>query len=463
MRTLHNTMRVIVILLLVISNQVHGYQKPRLFVNTLQQNYYNINVNHLPNFINDKQVESHLINQVGRKLSAQFDVDEIILPDFIEVKINGIYATRMARPSASIVNNRDLQASIISSISRDWSSVQRIWTVDIQVLSPSGIVFSNRIEQILMPYSVTPYLTQMRWLDKQEFASTFLLLVDKTLENNTLKNKSIRLGSDQLINNVVEKEIPGFKTHILTLNGPLLKSQKASLALDTDEQRLIGLNLINSRWKLPSDFDLDDKSKKILEEIMVELPEGSIKRGSIRKGVFSVWQSHELKVLHSQISIKTDEGYKTAPDFVGLFNKENEPKGRFYYFKQETREYDQIKRNRDPNAFGWGENHYLQGELNGSFYIIEFNELTGTVTFKDEYATEAILVLHNINPASRSFAGIMMNKGKKKILFRAKRNRDIDATDAEWYALFSQAQASQQSLRDYTQLFTLLFFAISAN
>ena len=266
------------------------------------------------------------------------------------------------------------------------------------------------------------------------------------------------------MNNLIETNIPRFKTSIFTANGAYILGGNVSFAVDGKEERLVSFNYSNRGWRARANENFDEQSAVVLEKVMGNAPSGKIVRTLMRNGTFSFSDTLQRRVRYDRIYFESKAGAQTAPDFLQLYEGEKLT-GRFYFFSKQNNDGPELFPfpYRDDGTFGWGDMHFLQGEFNNKFYVVEFDEQLGLITFMSETETEAIILLQNLNPNSRMFGGLALSGDNTRITVKNTLRPNIDAQDAEWYGLFTKADADEKSLEAYAQLYALLFFALASN
>jgi hypothetical protein len=133
----------------------------------------------------------------------------------------------------------NLEVQLLSLLTKGVSSYNKSWVFELIIQSPDEVILAKRIEYNLEPYTVTGYLTQVRWLSQQEFANFFLASIDELLGTNPLRPNPIKLGNDQYVNNLIESNIPQFKTNILSANGAYIAGGNSAYAIDGKEERIL--------------------------------------------------------------------------------------------------------------------------------------------------------------------------------------------------------------------------------
>ena len=437
-------------------------QGPRISIENVYHQFNNVSANHFPNYFSNTQVETYILNETTRRLALHFNASRVVPPVFVEVARDDRYGRRRNIVTVPEASEFDLFVSILSIISKDPSSLNKTWTFDIQVRSATEVVLSKRVEHLLEPYTATGHLTQVRWLSQQEFAAFFLTAVDELLDNMPLRSNPIKLGNDQYINNLIDSNIPGFQTQLLTVNGGFVTGSNVGYAIDGKNERLSAFTYSNRGWRARNKEDFDQRSKEVLQIVMGAEPQGEVARTLIRNGMFTTDKGSQLRLRYDRITFRSGREFQSAPDFIQLYEDEK-LSGRLYFFSKPNEDPLALYGYRDEGSFGWGDRHYLQGELNNKIYIVEFDEQLGVVYFMSETETEAIVLLQNLNPLSRSFGGLLLSANNRRILLKASTSADVNAEDAEWYALFTKPETTTASLQDYAQLFGLLFFALAAN
>ncbi|HMP98200.1 MAG TPA: hypothetical protein PKC24_00375 [Cyclobacteriaceae bacterium] len=438
-------------------------ENPRIEVVAITHTLNNVSVSHFPNYFINKQFESYVMNETARKLVAKYQAAEVMLPASVRVNRSDRYGRIRHEIPINMISDFDLYVSIMSVIQKDLNSLNKRWLFDIVIQKGEEVVFTKRVEHQLEPYAISGYLTQVRWLSQQEFANFFLTAVDELLETIPARSSPIKLGNDQYVNNLIETSIPGFNTSLLSVNGSYITGGNVSLSVDGKSERIASIEYTNRGWRARPREAVSNKSKEVLQKVMGSTISGALNRNFVRNGIAQTNTGEELQIRYDKITIGNSAlTAMSAPDFIQVA-KSDSITGHMFFFSTPSGENVLFGGYRDEGSFGWGDKHFLQGELDGKFYVVEFDEQLGLIYFMTETETEAILLLQNLNSASSVFGGLMLSANNRRILLKSYANTSVDAPDAEWYALFTHPDIGQESLAVYGKLFLMLFFALAAN
>lgn len=441
---------------------------PRINLAKVQHIHRMVSSNQFPNYLADQRVQDYILKHMASSLIEYYKASEVSLPSGIG--FNRTSGTGKLRNELSAIppGDFDLHISILSAISRESYTLNKRWYFDIMVSDGKKVVLSKSIEYQLEPYSITNYLTQASWIGMQEFASLFTQSIDEVLGFAEPRNNPVKLGSDIYVNNLIQLQIPGFTTSLIAVKGGMILQGNTAFSLDNPKERVVGFSYRNRGWNINQRQDFDDKSKEVLKLIMGSFPEGRFIRSPIRHGMYEFNDGSLLYVRYDVVSFRESaREINYAPDMIQLYD-EQELKGRFFFFSQanemqDMNSLDMMFDYRDEGSFGNGGRHILQGSLNDILYIVEFEERLNMIYIKTETDTEAIVALHNLNPLSNSFGGLIIGHDRRRITQRNISNPNVDDEDAEWYVLFTKPGATEAEQKDYALLFSILFFAMAVN
>jgi hypothetical protein len=434
-----------------------------------------MNESNFPYFLKLPEVQQEIRDGVAARLQQKFQLSEVILPDAPSYRvIDGFGKAKLTWPKTFAPNEQEF--ALVSAMSRESTSLAIIWNLEISARLNGKVAYAKTISREVVPLSVSGYFTRQRWLEANEFTYLFLKLVDAALDLHEMPEGAISVGSIDLVTNKINQLLSADEHYTLCIDGGMLREMNSDYLLKKDAEIIEhfryregadATRVKNSVWNEIVNGLLGDAGLPVaLSAKVKEVRMGKLiaRDGAVIKFRLS-WLGETQPDVLITLSGNAQMNYQI---FGEVFDKKSPDAlyASYIYFTRVNTNNEELTRKHfrlsgTYGTLGVSLIHFIRGNMNSKDFELIYQEQEGMVLLTIEDKPVAVLSMFNENPASRSFNGQKLSDKKRLSSGGTRINPDASSPAAEWYSLYTTSGVTEESLKDYLQLITMLFFSIS--
>jgi len=420
-----------------------------------------VSESNFPNYLQEKDAQDSVLSTVEQCLKQQYHAETIHLPAVIDYRyISSFGKANLKKPRQD--GSPDFKVGVLSFLTRATVGYAVLWKMEVVVQQKDQTVFENKTEHELEYFSPTGYMSSTAWMKKEDFTQLFSDLLRELLQTGDTLAKKITIGSAEEKEAEVKKLLGNSEPYLLKINGSFLQGQNFIASIQQENEKPDTVMYRDGWEQSNTKIGFSEVTARLLHEVTGLNIEYDLKSKEIRFGRLEYAGGRKLKLRMEwmEATKKTTDGQvwsvsQTSPMIVEMYS--DKELVAFYTYALKPADTTVSFR----KSLSGLTIHQLEGFHNGIPVSVVYDPGNELVFLNYDHQLKLVMVLQNINPASRSFNGYTLSKNKTTMggISKGFGKPKLKGT-AEWYHLFYDASSTRDQAAKLLEPLLMLFFGI---
>jgi len=420
-----------------------------------------VSESNFPNYLQEKDAQDSVLSTVEQCLRQQYHAEIIHLPATIDYRyISSFGKANLKKPRQD--GSSDFKVGVFSFLTRATVGYAVLWKMEVVVQQKGQTVFEHKTEHELEYFSPTGYMSSNPWMKKEDFTKLFSDLLRELLQTSDTLAKKIIIGSAEEKEVEVKKLLPNPEQYLMKMSGGFFQGQNFIVSLQQESEKSDTVMYRDGWEQSNTKIGFSEVTARLLHQvtglnIVYDLKSKEIRFGRLE---FPGGRKLKLRMEWMETTEKTTDGQvwrvsQRSPLIVEVYSD----KELLAFYTYATKPPD--------SSFSFRKSlsgltvHQLEGFHNGIPVSVVYDPGNELVFLNYDHQLKLVMVLQNINPASRSFNGYTLSKNKTTMggISNGFGKPKLKGT-AEWYHLFYDASLTREQAAKLLEPLLMLFFGI---